>query len=31
MCGRYASTTSDAEIVDAFAVADVEGEELPPS
>ena len=31
MCGRYASTTTDADLVNAFAVAETVGEQLPPS
>ncbi len=31
MCGRFASTQSDAELRDAFRVAEVVGEQLAPS
>ncbi|UNX55222.1 SOS response-associated peptidase [Georgenia sp. TF02-10] len=31
MCGRYAASRRDADLVSAFAVEDVVGEELPPS
>ncbi|MFC7405582.1 SOS response-associated peptidase [Georgenia alba] len=31
MCGRYANARRDADLIDAFDVTDVVGEELPPS
>jgi len=31
MCGRFASTQTDAELLDVFRVVDVVGEQLPPS
>ncbi len=31
MCGRFASTQTDAELLDVFRAVDVVGEQLPPS